>query len=142
MARAAELAAGRIAEVRGRVRDLRDRMEQQILKSIPGTARNGAREPRLPNTANLSFEGIEAEGMLQELDQAGICASSGSACTSGSVEPSHVLTAMGFRPERAASCVRFSLGIGNSEMEVEHLLAVLPGIVSRLRKEPGIRADH
>jgi cysteine desulfurase len=133
MARAAELAATRMMEENTRVRSLRDRMEQAIFKTIPGTARNGAREPRLPNTANLSFEGVEAEGILIGLDQAGICASSGSACTSGSVEPSHVLVAMGLSPERAASCVRFSLGIGNTEIEVDHLLEVLPGIVKRLR---------
>jgi cysteine desulfurase len=87
----------------------------------------------LPNTANLSFEGVDAERLLNGLDQAGICASSGSACTSGSVEPSHVLLAMGLKPERAASCVRFSLGIGNTDAEVDHLLEVLPGIVTRLR---------
>jgi cysteine desulfurase len=127
MARAAELATGHLSEENGRVRAMRDRMEQAIFKSIPGTARNGAREPRLPNTANLSFEGVDAEGMLIGLDQAGICASSGSACTSGSVEPSHVLVAMGLKPERAASCVRFSLGIGNTEAEVDYLLEVLPG---------------
>ena len=115
------------------MRALRDRLEKSIFKSIPGTSRNGAREPRLPNTANLSFEGVDAEGLLIELDQAGICASSGSACTSGSVEPSHVLIAMGLKPERAASCVRFSLGIGNTDAEVDYLLEVLPGIVSRLR---------
>lgn len=141
MARAAELAAVRLSEESGRVRAMRDRMEQAIFKSIPGTARNGAREPRLPNTANLSFEGIDAEGILIGLDQAGICASSGSACTSGSVEPSHVLIAMGLRPERAASCVRFSLGVGNTEEEVDHLLAVLPGIVSRLRTA-GLKAGN
>lgn len=138
MARAAELAVSNLAQENTRVRALRDRLEQSVFKSIPGTARNGAREPRLPNTANLSFEGVEAEGILIGLDQAGICASSGSACTSGSVEPSHVLVAMGLRPERAASCVRFSLGIGNTEAEVDHLLDVLPGIVSRIRESgPG-----
>jgi cysteine desulfurase len=138
MARAAELAAAHLTEENTRVRALRDRMERGIFKTIPGTARNGAREPRLPNTANLSFEGVDAEGMLMALDQAGICASGGSACTSGSVEPSHVLVAMGLRPERAAGCVRFSLGRANTEAEVDHLLEVLPGIVKRLRESgPG-----
>jgi cysteine desulfurase len=138
MARAAELAISNLAQENTRVRALRDRLEQSVFKSISATARNGAREPRLPNTANLSFEGVEAEGILIGLDQAGICASSGSACTSGSVEPSHVLVAMGLRPERAASCVRFSLGIGNTEAEVDHLLDVLPGIVRRIRESgPG-----
>jgi cysteine desulfurase len=133
MARAAELAAIHLPEENGRVRALRDRLEKWIFKSIPGTSRNGAREPRLPNTANLSFEGVDAAGLLTGLDKSGICVSSGSACTSGSVEPSHVLVAMGLRPERAASCVRFSLGIGNTDAEVDYLLEVLPGIVSRLR---------
>jgi cysteine desulfurase len=139
MARAADLATSHLSEENGRVRALRDRLEQSIFKSIPGTSRNGAREPRLPNTANLSFEGVDAAGLLIGLDQSGICASSGSACTSGSVEPSHVLVAMGLKPERAASCVRFSLGIGNTDAEVDYLLEVLPGIVSRLRSA-GARA--
>lgn len=133
MARASELAAAHIDEENTRIRSLRDRMERGILRTIAGTARNGAREPRLPNTSNLSFDGVDAGGMLTELDQAGICASSGSACTSGSVEPSHVLVAMGLRPERAEGCVRFSLGISNNDAEVDHLLEVLPAVVKRLR---------
>jgi cysteine desulfurase len=87
----------------------------------------------LPNTSNLSFDEVEAAGILAELDLAGICASSGSACTSGSVEPSHVLLAMGLRPERALGCVRFSLGLSNTDAEVDHLLEVLPRAVKRLR---------
>ncbi len=141
MARASELAQGHLGEENTRVRALRDRMEGAIFERIPETARNGAREPRLPNTSNLSFAGVEAEGVLIGLDQAGICAASGSACTSGSVEPSHVMVAMGLSPARAASCVRFSLGIGNTEAEVDHLIDVLPGIVKRLREmAPG--RDH
>jgi cysteine desulfurase len=133
MARASELASAHLEEENTRVRALRDRMERAILRSIPGTARNGAREPRLPNTSNLSFEGVEAAGILAELDLAGICASGGSACTSGSIEPSHVLLAMGFKPERALSCVRFSLGVCNTDAEVDHLLEVLPRAVKHLR---------
>lgn len=131
--KAAEMAAGQIEEENGRIRKLRDKLEQGILKNIPRTSRNGAREPRLPNTTNISFEGIEAEAILNLLDQAGICASSGSACTTGSITPSHVLTAMGLPPKRARSCVRLSLGIYNTEDEVDYVLGVLPDIAAKLR---------
>jgi cysteine desulfurase len=87
----------------------------------------------LPNTANLAFEWVEAEAMLLLLDQVGICASSGSACTSGALDPSHVLTAMGLPPDRARASLRFSLGIYNSEEDISYLLEHLPGIVARLR---------
>jgi cysteine desulfurase len=87
----------------------------------------------LPNTSNLSFEGVEAEGILLLLDQASICVSSGSACTSGSLDPSHVLTAMGCSPARARGSVRFSLGIYNTEEEVDYVLQQLPPIIARLR---------
>jgi cysteine desulfurase len=131
--RAAELASASLQEENTRVRALRDKLEQGILKTIPGSARNGAKEPRLPNTSNLSFEGVEAEGILLLLDREGICASSGSACTTGSLDPSHVLMAMGCGVARARASVRFSLGIYNTEAEVEHLLKTLPRIVERLR---------
>jgi cysteine desulfurase len=133
MGLAAEMAVNNVAEENTRVRSLRERLEQGILRSISRVARNGAREPRLPNTANLSFEGLDAESVLVGLDQEGICASSGSACTSGSIEPSHVLLAMGLSPTRARSCVRFSLGIYNEASEVDHVLSILPGLVERLR---------
>jgi cysteine desulfurase len=136
MGRAAALALGHLDDANKRVRALRDRLEQVILREIPGASRNGAREPRVPNTANLSFESVEAEGILQALDRVGICASSGSACTAGSVEPSHVLLAMGLSPARARSCVRFSLGVYNTDSDVEYLLDQLPGIVARLRGAP------
>jgi cysteine desulfurase len=131
--RAAELAAAHLRDENTRVRALRDKLEHGILHHIPGVVRNGAKEPRLPNTANLSFEGIEAEGILLLLDQAGICVSSGSACTSGSLEPSHVLTAMGCNPARARGSVRFSLGVYNTEAEVDYVLKELPPIIARLR---------
>ena len=95
--------------------------------------RNGSKEERLPNTANLSFEGVEAEGILLLLDQAGVCASSGSACTSGSLDPSHVLMAMGCSPARARGSVRFSLGIDNTDQEVDYVLKQLPPIIAKLR---------
>jgi len=131
--RAAELALGRLQDESTRVRALRDRLEESILSGIPDTARNGAKEPRLPNTSNIAFAGVEAEGILMLLDQAGICASSGSACTTGSLDPSHVLTAMGCSAARARGSIRFSLSIYNTEAEVDYVLEKLPGIIARLR---------
>ena len=131
--RAAELAVASLGDENTRVRAMRDKLERGILEHIPGASRNGAKEPRLPNTSNIAFEGIEAEGILLLLDQVGICASSGSACTTGSLDPSHVLLAMGCSAERARSSVRFSFGIYNTEAEVDDALKHLPGIVSKLR---------
>jgi cysteine desulfurase len=131
--RAAELAMSTLAEENTRVRALRDKLENGILTGIEGATRNGAREPRLPNTSNIAFNGVEAEGVLMLLDQAGICASSGSACTTGSLDPSHVLMAMGCSVERARGSVRFSLGIYNTEEDVDYTLKHLPGIINRLR---------
>jgi cysteine desulfurase len=131
--RAAELAMANLCDENTRVSALRDRLEDGILAAIPGTSRNGAKEPRLPNTSNLAFDGVEAEGILMLLDQAGICASSGSACTTGSLDPSHVLTAMGCSAARARGSIRFSLGIYNTDAEVDYVLKHLPGIIERLR---------
>jgi len=133
--RAAELATTYINEANTRIRALRDKLENGILKAIKGVAVNGSRDLRLPNTSNLSFEGIEAEGILLLLDEQGICASSGSACTSGSLDPSHVLLAMGCDAARARSSVRFSLGIYNTEAEVDFVLKQLPPIVAKLRAQ-------
>jgi cysteine desulfurase len=131
--RAAELATAHLEEGNTRVRALRDKLENGILNGIPGAVRNGTPDERLPNTSNLSFEGIEAEGILLLLDELGICASSGSACTSGSLDPSHVLLAMGCSVARARGSVRFSLGIYNTEAEVDFLLKHLPPIISKVR---------
>ena len=131
--RAAELAMANLQDEDTRIRALRDKLEDGILESIPGSALNGAREPRLPNTTNIAFEGVEAEGILMLLDQADICASSGSACTTGSLDPSHVLTAMGCSAARARSSIRFSLGIYNTEAEVDYVLKHLPPIIQKLR---------
>ena len=131
--RAAELAMSKLEDENTRIRALRDRLENTILKAIPSTVRTGAREPRLPNTANIGFDFVEAEAVLIMLDQAGICASSGSACTTGSLDPSHVLTAMGVNPMRARGCVRFSLGVYNTAEEVDYLLEKLPPIIAKLR---------
>jgi cysteine desulfurase len=131
--RAAELAGATLAEENTRVRALRDRLENGILSRIPRSARNGAAEPRLPNTTNIAFEGVEAEGILLLLDQAGICASSGSACTTGSLDPSHVLVAMGCSAARARGSIRFSLGIYNTAEEIDYVLEQLPPIIEKLR---------
>jgi len=131
--RAAELATGNSKEEMIRVRALRDRLEGEILERIPGTSRNGAAEPRLPNTSNLSFRGVEAEGILMLLDQANVCASSGSACTTGSLDPSHVLTAMGCSATHARASIRFSLGTYNTAAEIDYLLGCLPKIIEKLR---------
>ena len=138
--RAAELALASLDDENTRVRGLRDKLERWILKHIPKTSRNGAREPRLPNTANIAFEGVEAEVLLSALDRIGVCASSGSACTTGIIEPSHVLIAMGVRPTRAKGSVRFSLGLYNTEEEVDYLIHHLPAIVDEARgKRAGTR---
>jgi cysteine desulfurase len=131
--RAAELAMASLKDEDTRVRALRDKLESGILRGIPGAVRNGAKEPRLPNTTNIAFDGIEAEGILLLMDQLGICASSGSACTTGSLDPSHVLLAMGCSVARARGSVRFSLGIYNTDSEVDYVLKHLPGIIDKLR---------
>ncbi len=130
---AAELAAEALENERTEVAALRDFFERSVLERISGVRVNGGGACRLPNTTNLAFEGIEAEGALIMLDRAGICASAGSACTAGSLAPSHVLTAMGFSRERARSSLRFSFSRFNTRAEVERVLEVLPGIVARLR---------
>ena len=116
-----------------RIRALRDRMEEGIFNNIPEVTRNGAREPRLPNTSNLSFADCEAEAILLLLDRDGICASSGSACTTGSLAPSHVLTAMGNTPGQAIGSVRLSLSKYTTDAEVDYLLEKLPPIIEKLR---------
>jgi cysteine desulfurase len=140
--RAAELAMSHLHDENTRVRALRDRLENTILSTIPNTVRNGAKEPRLSNTVNVAFDFVEAEAVLLLLDQLGICASSGSACTTGSLDPSHVLTAMGLAPMRARGSVRFSLGVYNASEDVDYLLQHLPGIIKRLREISPLNPDH
>ena len=140
--RAAELALATLPDENTRVRALRDKLERGLLAAIPKSIRNGARDPRLPNTTNLAFDGIEAEAALLLLDQLGICVSSGSACTTGSLAPSHVLTAMGVNPARATGSLRFSLGIYNTDEEVDYLLKHLPGIITKLRAMSPEETEH
>ena len=129
---AAGLAAGKPAAEAARSGALRDRLETALLERIPDTTVNGAGE-RVPNTTNISFHGVEAEALLIALDLEGIAVSTGSACSSGTLEPSHVLRAMGLTPRRAQSSIRFSLGLGNTEDEVERVADVLPPLVAKLR---------
>jgi cysteine desulfurase len=114
---------------------LRDRLIEGILSTIPAVRLNGPRSARLPNNANFCFEAVEGESLLVKLDQLGICASGGSACTAGALEPSHVLTAMGVPAELAHGSLRLSVGRENQAEEIERVLEVLPGIVQGLREE-------
>ncbi|MBM4331925.1 MAG: cysteine desulfurase NifS [Deltaproteobacteria bacterium] len=111
----------------------RDRLNQEIIKRVPHVKRNGHPTQRLPNTLNMSFLFIEGESLLLNLDLEGIAVSSGSACTSGSLEPSHVLLAMGIPHEIAQSAIRFSLGWNNTEEDIDYVVEALPRIVKRLR---------
>lgn len=122
-----------LAAESARVAALRDRLEDAILARIPGTSVNGAGAPRTPNTTNIQFYGLEGEALLIALDLAGFAVSSGAACSSGAVNPSHVLTAMGLSKEQAKSSLRFSLGRTNTETDVEALIEALERAVTRLR---------
>jgi cysteine desulfurase len=133
LGKAAELAMEHLTEENTRVRDLRDRFEQDVMKRISGVRINGDTENRLPNTANLAIEGASAEGLLMLLDQKGVCCSAGSACTAGSLEPSHVLKAMGFSTERARASLRFSFGRFNTEEEVSSVVSILATAVEKVR---------
>jgi cysteine desulfurase len=133
MGAAAEVALAKMADEHVRVAALRDRLEEGILRAVPGTVVNGARTPRVPNTTNISFDRVEAESLLIALDLEGIAVSTGSACSSGTLEPSHVLKAMGFPPHRTQNSIRFSLGAANTESDVDRVIAGLPGIVEKLR---------
>ena len=138
---AARLAAAKLSREAARLRTLRDRLESSLLDRVPDTAVNGGGE-RVPNTTNISFHGVEAEALLIALDLEGIAVSTGSACSSGTLEPSHVLRAMGLTPRRAQSSIRFSLGLGNTDDEIDRLVGVLPPLVARLRALSRAGAAH
>ena len=130
---AARLAIGKLATEGTRVGALRDRLEAAILRGVPGTVLNGAHTPRVPNTTNISFDRVEAESLLIALDLEAVAVSTGSACSSGTLEPSHVLRAMGLSTHRTQSSLRFSLGLFSTGEEVDRVVAVLPGVVDKLR---------
>jgi len=130
---AAHLAAGKLSSEGARIAALRDRLEAGILSGVAGTAVNGAVDARVPNTTNISFERVEAESLLIALDLEGIAVSTGSACSSGTLEPSHVLRAMGLPTHRTQSSLRFSLGMFSTPEEVDRVVEVLPRLVAKLR---------
>jgi len=133
LGKAAELAGEHMAEESARVGSLRDRLENGILAGVPFTAVAGDRSRRLPGTTNISFDYIEGEGFVIAMDLRGVACSTGAACSSGSVEPSHVLTAIGLKPEQARSSIRFSLGRFNTDEDIDYTLDVLPRVVEQLR---------
>jgi cysteine desulfurase len=130
---AAGVAQKKMASEATRLSALRDRLEAGLLGKVSGTDRNGAASPRVPNTTNISIDRVEAESLLIGLDLAGIAVSSGSACSSGTLEPSHVLKAMGLPHGRTLGSLRFSLGAENTEAHVDRVLEVLPPLVEKLR---------
>jgi cysteine desulfurase len=129
---AADLAREKMTGEGERLAVLRDRLETGVLAAVSGTAVNGT-GPRVPNTTNISFDRVEAESLLIALDLEGIAVSTGSACSSGTLEPSHVLKAMGFPVHRTQNSIRFSLGTANTATEIDHVVSVLPRIVDKLR---------
>ena len=134
LGKACELAAAHLEEENTRVRKLRDYLESELIRLIPDAKVNGDRKHRTPNTTNISFANIEGESILLMLNEFGICASSGSACTSGSLEPSHVMRAMGVPFTMAHGSIRFSLSVYNTEEEIAEIIKRLPPIVERLRQ--------
>jgi len=133
LGKACELAARNMEAENTRVKQLRDKLEEKLLELIPNSRVNGSRLYRLPNTTNMSFEFVEGEGILLLMDEYGICASSGSACTSGSLQPSHVLRAMGVPFTMAHGSIRFSLSIYTTEEEINFVIEKMPPIIERLR---------
>lgn len=134
LGKACEMALGHMEEESARVAKMRDRLESGIISSIPNSYVHGDTVHRLPNTSNIGFEAIEGEAILLMLNEFGICASSGSACTSGSLDPSHVMIAMGIPFTRAHGSIRFSLSRYNTDEEIDLILEKLPPIIKRLRE--------
>lgn len=134
LGQACEMAMAKLDEENTRVRALRDRLEAGVVGAISHTRVNGDRQNRVPNTTNISFEYVEGEAILLHLASSGICASSGSACTSGSLEPSHVLRAMGVPFTAAHGSIRLSLSVFNTEEEVDRVVAAFPPIIAKLRE--------
>jgi cysteine desulfurase len=133
LGKASELAKEHIGDNK-KTGQLRDRLESEIIKRVPRSMVNGDKENRLPGTSNISFEYVEGEAILLMMNELGICASSGSACTSGSLEPSHVLRAMGIPYTAAHGSIRFSLGKYNTDQEVDFIIENIPPIIEKLRQ--------
>lgn len=134
LGKASQLAAAHLKKDIARVKELRDKLENELLKRVPSALINGDSKNRLPNTSSIAFEYVEGESILLMMDEFGICASSGSACTSGSLEPSHVLRAMGVPFTAAHGSIRFSLSIYNTTAEIDFIFEKLPPIIERLRE--------
>ena len=134
LGKAAEIARASLAADARRVSSLRDKLEQGLLARVPHARVNGSAAPRTPNTTNLVFPGLEGEALLIALDLKGLACSTGAACSSGAVEPSHVLTAIGLPPEEARASLRFSLGRGTTEQEIDFALQVVPAAAEQLRE--------
>jgi cysteine desulfurase len=142
MGKAAELARKALAEDAARISALRDRLEQGLLSRVPHSRANGARAPRTPNTTNITFPGIEGEALVIALDLKGLACSTGAACSSGAVEPSHVLTAIGLSPDEARASLRFSLGRHTTAAEIDLALQIVPAAVEQLRElSPSYRKE-
>jgi len=133
LGKAAELARLSMAEDTTRISALRDQLERELLARVPDSSANATNAPRTPNTANLTFPGIEGEALIISLDLKGLACSTGAACSSGAVEPSHVLLAAGLSPDEARSSLRFSLGRPTTAEEINHAIEVIPAVVERLR---------
>ncbi len=141
LGKAAEIAADSVTNgALDRVAALRDKLEKGVLERVEGSGVNGAGQPRAPNTTNLYFNNLEGEALVIALDMKGLAVSGGSACASGAAEPSHVLTAMGLRPERARASLRFSLTKLNTQQDVDDALDIIPAAVSRLRELAPVNA--
>jgi cysteine desulfurase len=134
MGKAAELARKLLAEDATCISALRDRLEQGLLSRVPHSRANGARSPRIPNTTNITFPGIEGEALVIALDLKGLACSTGAACSSGAVEPSHVLTAIGLSPDEARASLRFSLGRPTTAAQIDFALQIVPTAVEQLRE--------
>jgi len=134
MGKAAELARSGLRDDSERIRILRDHLEQGLLTRVSHARVNGAGAPRVPNTSNMTFSFIEGESMVIALDLKGIACSTGAACSSGAIEPSHVLIALGLAPEDARATLRLSLGHQTTEEEIDFALETIPPVIERLRQ--------
>ena len=143
LGRAAELARAQLDERIGRMRELRDYLEQQLISRFPGVRINGDTQKRLPNVSNMSFEGVDGESLLIALDLKGIAVSTGSACASGSLEPSHVLQALGLTRDEVRGSLRFSLGAYTTRDEIAYAVSVVTETLTRLREmSPADKPDE
>jgi cysteine desulfurase len=134
LGKAAEIARHSLAVDAQRISALRDKLQQGLLEGVPQSRVNSGGAPRTPNTTNLVFPGVEGEALLISLDLKGLACSTGAACSSGAVEPSHVLTAIGLPPEEARASLRFSLGRHTTPADIDFALSVVPAAVAQLRE--------